>query len=327
MKKKEKKSQKEILDDLLYSPDGRKRAKKLGLEKKFDKEIERLRKKLPHVSFRERSILGFDGLAKQKPFTLEEARAQSIHIKMRSSHTIDKKGEIKHLLKMYHPNWTQEQIEDGFDEIQRIILRESKGCDVKQAIANYLKKISEKEILDELLFSPDGRKRAKKIGLEKEFEKEIKRLRKKLPYDVSFREMSILGWDVLAKQKPSTLEEKRAQIERLRKSMEDVEAIKKMTMDEKRSRVCYIVRLAYGRTIAQQAGIENLFDEYLEDIKMRLPKIFRYEWVFLRIQEFASKKDVTDEEKKLHEEYLHYGNMEETFEQYIQMSKEKANNK
>lgn len=163
------------------------------------------------MSFEERTRLGMEMLSKRKPVTLEEARAQAINIKIRSSHTIDKEGEIKRLLKMYHPDWTQEQIEEGFDEIQRIISKESKDGNVQQTIASYLKKISEKEILDELLFSPDGRKRAKKIGLEKEFDKEIKSLRKKLPYDVSFREMSILGWDVLAKQKPSSLEEMRAQ--------------------------------------------------------------------------------------------------------------------
>lgn len=140
-------------------------------------------------------------------------------------------------------------------------------------------------------------------------------LRKKLP-SVSLREMNILGFDGLAKQKPVTLEEARAQAKRLHEGA--IKDIHKMTLDEKRSCVSYIVRLADGRAIAQQGGIENLFDEYLEDIKTRLPKIDRREWVFLRIQEFASRKYVTDEEKKLHEEYLSYGGREETFEQYIQ---------
>ena len=70
-----------IINTFLEMPDGRKRAMKLGLEKMFDEEIARIRKKLPNVSFRENSILGFDALAKQKPVILEEARAQAMRIK------------------------------------------------------------------------------------------------------------------------------------------------------------------------------------------------------------------------------------------------------
>ena len=180
-------------------------------------------------------------------------------------------------------------------------------------------------LLEKFLLLPDGRKKSKALGLEKMFDKEIERIKNKPRLHLSFQEMSILGFDGLAKQKPVTLEEARAQAKRIHdeskyKSKEDIQ---KMTMDEKRSYISFIVRFPDGRTIAQQVGIENLFDEYLEDIKMRLPKIDRREWVFLRIQEFASKKDVTDEEKKLHEEYLHYGNREETFEQYIQLTLKK----
>ena len=138
-------------------------------------------------------------------------------------------------------------------------------------------------------------------------------------YKMSFQELAMLQKEQLSKQRPVTLEEAKAQAKRIEKSMlKSKEEIQKMTMDEKQSYVAYIVRLTDGRTIAQQGEIENIFDEYLEDIKMRLPKIDRREWVFFRIQEFASRKNVTDEEKKLHEEYLSYGGMEETFEQYIQ---------
>lgn len=133
---------------------------------------------------------------------------------------------------------------------------------------------------------------------------------------MTFQELAKLQAEQLAKQKPVTLEEARAQAKRLHEGA--IKDIHKMTLDEKRSCVSYIVRLADGRTIAQQGGIENLFDEYLDDIKMRLPTIDRREWVFLRIQEFASRKNVTDEEKILHEQYLSYGGREETFEQYIQ---------
>ena len=124
------------------------------------------------------------------------------------------------------------------------------------------------------------------------------------------------------KRSPVALEKARAQAKRIKESMRKSKGeIQKMTIDEKLSYVGYIVRLSDGRAIAQQAGIENLFNEYLEDIKKRLPEIDRREWVFLRIQEFASRKNVTDEEKKLHEEYLSYGKREQTFDQYIQQRK------
>ena|SRR3990167_1404619 len=124
------------------------------------------------------------------------------------------------------------------------------------------------------------------------------------------------------KRSPVALEKARAQAKRIKESMRKSKGeIQKMTIDEKLSYVGYIVRLSDGRAIAQQAGIENLFNEYLEDIKMRLPEIDRREWVFLRIQEFASRNNITDEEKKLHEEYLHGGDRQETFEQYIQKRK------
>lgn len=49
-------------------------------------------------------------LAKQRPVTLEEARTQVIRIKIWSKN-MNKEREVKYLLAMYHPDWTQEQID------------------------------------------------------------------------------------------------------------------------------------------------------------------------------------------------------------------------
>lgn len=136
---------------------------------------------------------------------------------------------------------------------------------------------------------------------------------------MSFQELAKLSKGDLSNQRPFTFEEMRDQAMRIKKSMQKSrEDVQNMTMDQKRSHVAYIVRFDNGRTTAQEIGLEDLFDEYLEDIKMRLPNIDRREWVFFRIQEFASRKEVTDQQKKLHEEYLHYGGMEEVFEDYVQ---------
>ena len=84
-------SNESLVEIFLLMPDGREKANEHGIEKKFDKEIQKLRNKLPHVSFKERTILGFDGLAKQKPVTLEEMRAQCMWLKY------GKKGETKEM--------------------------------------------------------------------------------------------------------------------------------------------------------------------------------------------------------------------------------------
>ena len=74
-----------IINHLLEMKDGRKKAIEYGLEKMFDAEIEKIRTKLPLVSFREMAILGFDGLSKQPPITLEEARDQVRWLQAQSS--------------------------------------------------------------------------------------------------------------------------------------------------------------------------------------------------------------------------------------------------
>lgn len=72
--------------------------------------------------------------------------------------------------------------------------------------------MSDTTILESLLMIRDGRKRAVGLGLEVEFDKEIERIRKKLP-DVSFQELAKLQMEILSKQRSYTLEEKRAQIQ------------------------------------------------------------------------------------------------------------------
>ncbi|MBI3503059.1 MAG: hypothetical protein HY063_14830 [Bacteroidetes bacterium] len=80
-----------LVRTFLELPDGRKKATEHGLEQMFDKEIERLRKKFPLITFRELAILQSEQLAKQKPVTLEEARAQFLWIRYGT------KGETKEM--------------------------------------------------------------------------------------------------------------------------------------------------------------------------------------------------------------------------------------
>ena len=74
------------------------------------------------MTFKERAKLGMELLAKQSPVTLEQAREQGMRIKIRSSRGHDKQ-EIKNLLRIYYPDWIEEQIEC---EYQRLIKSYSK---------------------------------------------------------------------------------------------------------------------------------------------------------------------------------------------------------
>lgn len=95
------------------------------------------------MSFQERAKLGMEMLSKQRSFTLEEMRAQTLWI-----HAITPTGVndlvIKDSLKMYYPKWTLEQIDKGCDEIKCLILKEIKWGDITQAIADYFVKASNK---------------------------------------------------------------------------------------------------------------------------------------------------------------------------------------
>lgn len=68
------------------------------------------------MTFKERAKLATEQLVKQPIATLEEARDQSLRIRMRSIST--RKGQketkddgVKYLIKEYHPDWTQKQID------------------------------------------------------------------------------------------------------------------------------------------------------------------------------------------------------------------------
>lgn len=104
----------ELLNELLRMHDGRKKANECGLGEWFEKEIRNLKQKgSDKTSFDERSVLGFDILTYQGPFTLGEARAQVLRILVQ---TMDY-GGVKQHLEMYYPNWTKEQIEVEYERI------------------------------------------------------------------------------------------------------------------------------------------------------------------------------------------------------------------
>lgn len=68
------------------------------------------------MTFKERAEIAKKMLAKQRPVTLEQARAQAIWIKLRSSNK-NKEQEVKNLLAMYYPEWTEKQIDDKFKRL------------------------------------------------------------------------------------------------------------------------------------------------------------------------------------------------------------------
>ena len=70
------------------------------------------------MTFKERAKVAMELLAKQKPVTLKQARAQVLWMKVQSQNP-NKGQEIKHLLKMYHVDWTQEQIDDELIRLKK----------------------------------------------------------------------------------------------------------------------------------------------------------------------------------------------------------------
>lgn len=77
-----------------------------------------------NISFQEMARLGMEALAKQKPMSLEQMRAQVLWIKIRGTHTKHKKEEIEHHLKLYFPDKPKEKIEL---QLNLILLAKSKG--------------------------------------------------------------------------------------------------------------------------------------------------------------------------------------------------------
>ncbi|OFY83548.1 MAG: hypothetical protein A3F72_13070 [Bacteroidetes bacterium RIFCSPLOWO2_12_FULL_35_15] len=74
------------------------------------------------VSFQERARLGNEALAKQLPVTLSQARAQAISVMIWSvSRSKEQKDEaIKYNLRMYFPELSEEQINDGIFKLYSI---------------------------------------------------------------------------------------------------------------------------------------------------------------------------------------------------------------
>ena len=109
----------------------------------FDEELDKIKKRMPNISFKERSVIGLNGLSKQSPVSLEEMRAQVLWTHSRTPTGVNELV-IKSHLKMYYPDWTLDQIEKGCDEIKCLISRESKWENIMQAIAGYFLKASNK---------------------------------------------------------------------------------------------------------------------------------------------------------------------------------------
>lgn len=106
-------------------------------------ELTRLKSKPLSASFEELAALQMDVLERQKPVTIEEARAQVLWLHSKSSTGVNDL-EIKRHLEMYFPDWTSDKIEDGINKIKTIITRNSDGSIAQQGIVNYLKQLPKK---------------------------------------------------------------------------------------------------------------------------------------------------------------------------------------
>jgi len=97
-----------------------------------------IQKRAPNVSFDEMNRAGAYLLLRQKPVTLEEARAQTMNIAARSSNA-NAEYEIRRHLMIYHPNSTQEELEKDCGEIQ-LILSKGDKVNTNREIARYLER-------------------------------------------------------------------------------------------------------------------------------------------------------------------------------------------
>lgn len=107
----------ELVNEFLCMKNGRAKAREHGLEKEFDEELGKIRERLPHITFVEMTVLGFDEIAKQRPVTLEEMLEQFIRVKIRSIRTKDVEAETKHLLRTYYPDWDEREIDVEFKRL------------------------------------------------------------------------------------------------------------------------------------------------------------------------------------------------------------------
>ncbi len=65
------------------------------------------------ISFEERAKRAIEMLAKQEPVTLEQAREQVMRVKIQSSNGLMEE-DVKGNLRIYYPNWSEEQIETEY---------------------------------------------------------------------------------------------------------------------------------------------------------------------------------------------------------------------
>ena len=124
----------------------REKTRELGLEKIFDEELDKIKKRMPNISFKERSLIGLNALSKQPSFSLEEMRAQVLWTHARTPTGVNDLV-IKSHLKMYYPDWTPDQIEKGCDEIKNVISKETKiyWKNIYKSISGYFLKASKKK--------------------------------------------------------------------------------------------------------------------------------------------------------------------------------------
>lgn len=98
-----------------------------------------IQKRSPNVSLEEMNRAGAYLLLRQRPTTLEEMRAQTIHIHVRGSNE-NKEYEINRHLRMYYPDAKQEEIDKDVEEIARIILGGNKVINTNREISRYLER-------------------------------------------------------------------------------------------------------------------------------------------------------------------------------------------
>ncbi len=74
------------------------------------------------MSFEERAKRAKQMLAKQEPVTLEQAREQAMRLKIQSSNGFEE-GDVKVNLRIYYPNWSEEQMETEYQRLISLYLK------------------------------------------------------------------------------------------------------------------------------------------------------------------------------------------------------------
>lgn len=102
-------------------------------------EFKDIQKRTPDVSFEEMSRAGAYLLLRQRPVTIEQARAQIMYMHARSPNA-NSEYEIKRHLRMYSLYAPQEEIDKDCREITHIISKEHKVINIYREIARYLER-------------------------------------------------------------------------------------------------------------------------------------------------------------------------------------------